>query len=166
MDSDLVFDAGPQVRKVWFLIVLSLACAIGSTVWAYDLSRTWGLATADGGALKPLWARLLFGGSLAAAGLAFGLGMIGYGLRYVTTLRRTGTDAFDLRTLLGGRRTVARADLGLGPFHQGRARTIGWIGFFPITAIRVVAPWRSVYVRGATGPFILDLQGAVSEDFA
>ena len=47
----------------------------------------------------------------------------------------------------------------------GRGRTIGWLVFFPITAISVVAPWRSVYVRGAAGPFILDLQGAVSEDF-
>jgi hypothetical protein len=163
-DADLCFDAGPQARKVRFLTLLALACAVGACAWGCNLASTWGLAPADGGALKPLWARLLLGGGMAAAGLGFGLAMVGYALRYVTTLRRAGADALELETLLGGRRSLARADLGLGPFHEGHGRTLGWILFVPVTAIRVAAPWRTVFVRGVAGSFILDLQGAISED--
>jgi hypothetical protein len=163
-DADLLFDAGPQARKVRFLMVVAFACAVGASVWGLDLARTWGVEAADGGVLKPLWARLLFGGSLAAAGIAFALSMIVYGTRYVTTLRKAGADGLELSTLLGRRRTLARADLGLGPFHHGRAWTIDRIWYLPITAISVAAPWRTVYVLGERGPFILDLQGAVSED--
>ena len=131
-DADLLFDAGLQVRKVWFIVLLSWVCAAGASAGGHDIAQTWGLAAADGGVLKSLGARLLLGGGLAAAGLGFGFGMVIYGLRYVTSLRRTGADAFELQTLLGGRRPLARADFGVGPFHEGRGRTIGWILFSPI----------------------------------
>ena len=35
---------------------------------------------------------------------------------------------------------------------------------FPDTLISVAAPWRSLYVRGAAGVFILDVQCALAED--
>jgi hypothetical protein len=163
-DRDLLFDAGPQIQKVRFLMALALACAVGACLWGFDLARSWGLRSADGGALKPLWARLLLGGGLAAAGIAGVLMMGAYALRYVSTIRKLGVDQLELRTILGRRRPLARTDLGTGPFHEGRLTTFSWIWLFPVRAILVVAPWRALYVRGVTVPFLLDGQGAVSDE--
>jgi hypothetical protein len=163
-DAEVLFDAGPQKRKVLFLLALSLLSAVGACLWGLDLSRTWGLRAADGGALKPLWARMLLGGGLATAGVLGALMMGAYAFRYVSLIRKTGGDLLELRTILGRRRSLARTDLGKGPFHEGRLDTFSWIGVWPVRAILVLAPWRALYVRGDAIPFLLDGQGAVSDD--
>jgi len=161
-EPDVLYDAGRQLAKVRFMMWLATACAVGGSWWGWSLTRTFGLAPGDGGVLRPLGVRLAVGGSVAALGLLFGLGMLLYGRHYIAEIRRGARpDELVLRTvrLIGTRAlTLATSDISLGRRHEGRAATVS--PDLPFAeGIRVHGPWHVVRLPGRRLPLILDDQG-------
>ncbi|HEY8469951.1 MAG TPA: hypothetical protein VIL18_09930 [Longimicrobiales bacterium] len=153
-----IYEAGRQIRKVHFVMVLTFVVAVVGVASGIHVMKTYGLREADGGALKPLHVRLAFGGGLALAGLAVATGMAYYGRRYVARLEideTTGEVHLLTLDLFGVNRLVPpREDLGRGSYHHGQMRG----------RVVVDAPWWTVPVRGFRVPFILDAQGTVHDE--
>lgn len=160
--ADVVFDAGPQLRKVRVVMWLAVACAIAGTWWGWSLALTFGLAPGDGGVLRPLPTRMAVGATVAGLGLLFASGMWLFGRQYIAEIRQgPGDDAITVRTthLVGTTaRTYAASQVRLGRRHEGRSSTRSLEDPF-IEGIRVHAPWRAVHVPGRRIPLILDGQG-------
>jgi hypothetical protein len=145
--------ASGRAGRVWALLLVSAACAVGAVGVGVDLGRTYGLRPADGGVLKPLPVRLAWAGGVASLGLGFFGGMLVYGACYVTRLALDAEGrAVLVRTLLRTR-TIPVAEVAGGAYHAGR------------TALRqqVNAPWQSLRVRGRRLPYVLDVQGEVRD---
>jgi hypothetical protein len=136
------------------MMLLTLACALGSVYWGIDLAQTYGLRPGDGGQLAPLSTRLAWGISVAALGCSFAFGMWVYGRCYVSRME------FDEQAkklyvytprLFGSRRQEFKlADVLKRTFHRGKAN---------YGDLSVDAPWQSIRVAGRRLPLILDLQG-------
>lgn len=160
----VVFDAGRQLLKVRFIMILSLVAASGATYAGIQIARTYGLSPADGGVLKPLTLRLAFGTFVALLGIGFAVGMWVYGRCYVARL----TLEPETRTLLietvtfWGRSTsaVSLTEVQFGERHAGRFQAAE----FGVVGASVNAPWRELHVRGRSLPLIVDEQGRSSRD--
>lgn len=145
-----IFDAGPQRKMVWFAFFVTLITG-AALIWLGEWSiRTYGLTPVEGGVLKPLWQRILLGGSMIAAGVAMIVGFVVYLHCYAARIE--ADDAGD-----GFRVTV------IWPFGR-RARMVGAddvagsgynVGIF----MSVDAPWSSLRLHGRRLPFIIDEQG-------
>lgn len=151
----VVFRAGTQLLKVRGMMLLSLACAVASLWWGWDLFQTYGTRPADGGELALLPVRLAWGVGVGSLGVIFAAGMWLYGRLYVAkmeldraasklhvhTLRFLGTRerVFDVSDVLVTRRHAGRMDLPGSP--------------------SVNAPWTSLRLAGMRLPLIMDQQG-------
>ena len=149
-----LYSAGWQVRKVRLVMLMSVAVALASCWWGWDLSQTYGLQPADGGQLAPLAARLAWGLGIAGLGIAFAVGMWLYGRNYIWAVGH---------------------DPASGLLY---VRTLGMVGniltSFPASSVlrssyyegsgRVRAPWYNIWVAGRRWPLILDAQGRFTDD--
>ena len=152
-----LYTSGPQTKRVWFVVALSVVAAVGGVWGGVVLGQTYGLNAADGGVLKPLPIRLAWAVGCAAFGLGFFGGMVVYGFCYVTRLTHdAAAAALGVRPLLGRARTIPEADVLRGDYREGRSDG----------RIRVNAPWYALRVRGRRLPYVIDLQGEVSDHAA
>lgn len=153
-----VYEAGRQLWKLRFLMLLMPALGIACVAYGIDIMKTYGLRPADGGVLKPLHVRLAFGGGMGLVGLGATAGMALYSRRYVARLElddTTGEVHLLTPGLFGVRRLVLRRDdFGRGRYYHGR---------FEAGYRRVNAPWWTMPVRGYRIPFLLDAQGVVRD---
>ncbi len=154
-----LFRAGPQARKVRFVMVLSWPCALGACWAGVHLARFYGLGPADGGVLAPVAARLALGFAVAASGVGFAAAMVLFGRLYVQALRfdRVGR-MIHLQTigLFSDPSTAFPvADVQRSTFISGRLDNPD--------GVSVNAPWYHLWVSGRRLPFILDAQGLSDE---
>jgi hypothetical protein len=153
------YRAGSQATKVVLLTVFAAVAAAGAVWWGADIAQTWGLRPADGGVLKPLWQRILFGGSLAVLGLAFLVGMIVYWRFYIVRIDSSA----DGRTVTIGRlppfAEVTRPSDHVRVGDRVHTGEIELLGVMSAQARGVHARWRLVSVRGWRWPLILDMRG-------
>jgi len=152
-----IFDAGPQRKMVWFATVIALLGG-GVLIWLGEwMIRTYGLNPVEGGVLKPLWQRILLGGSFAAFGAACIVGMLVYLWCYVSRIEEDDAgDAFRITVLwpFGGRRRMVRPDdVARASYNDG-------------VYMNVNAPWSSLRLRGRRLPFIIDAQGDFPDEHA
>lgn len=153
----VIFDAGPQRWKVWFVVLISLLCG-GVLVWLGGyLFTSYGLEPSDGGVLKPLPTRILMGTVFGGAGLAIITGILVYLQCYVTRIQ-ADAGGF-LVTLAGPGRPLAVGfdDVVRVGFNDGISHADG---------ISVNAPWHSLRLRGRRLPLIVDMQGDFVDEAA
>lgn len=152
-----VYNAGPRVKRVRFVMGLSLAAAAAGLWFGWELFQTYGLRPADGGRLAPLAERLTWGFGLAGLGLAFAFGMWVYGRNYVWAIGYdAAADRLYVRTLsfFGNRlASFPAASVTRSTHFPGRLQNLG--------GVSVNAPWHNVWVEGRRGPLILDGHGRV-----
>lgn len=153
-----LYHSGPQTTAVRFMMILSLATAIGACWGGYALFQSYGLSPADGGRLASFGVRATWGGVVAGLGLLFALGMWLYGKSYIRSIRYDPqAETLHLRTLgmFGdGRAVVPAGDVLGSTFSHGRLDN-------PV-GVSVSAPWYKVRIANR-GTYILDAQGAVLE---
>lgn len=153
-----IFTAGRQLWKVWFVVLVSLACG-GALVWLGGyLFTSLGLHPTEGGVLRPLPIRLLWGGVSAAAGGAVIAGILAYLQCYVARIEADEPGG-------GFRITVA----GVGPALAVRPDDVALgydDGISNAGGIGVNAPWYSLRLRGRRLPLIIDLQGEFLDEHA
>lgn len=162
-DPDVVFENKWQATKVriifWFLLAAGIA-----GLWAgWSILLYFGTSPGDGGVLRPLWQRLLFGGSIAMmAGLVV-YGMWIYIHLYVLRMSIKGLEVTLVTMSPTGRaeRVFDANDLGEGAYHEGKfydledqLRLDSGRHAIP----RVDAPWITLKARDQFWPFILDAQ--------
>lgn len=146
-----LYAVGPRRWRVWFVVALSVAAAVGGVWLGLVLGQTYGLHPAEGGVLAPLPVRLAWAFALSALGLGFLGGMVAYARCYVVRLDYDAGTAH-VRTLLGER--AVPVDHFAGARHHAGQLTLRQ---------HVDAPWISLRVRGRRLPYILDLQGEVMD---
>ena len=149
-----------KVRVVFWVLLI----AAGFAVWGgLAILQTWGLSQADGGVLKPLWQRILFGGFVGGFGLACVAGMWIYLNLYALRITRQG-DVITLTTMtpIGEKiREFFVGDVGESAYYHGQVRHVGTssiTGTNYMASLWVNAPWITLRVRGYRLPFILDVQ--------
>ena len=154
----VIYNAGPQLLKVRFIILLSLLCALGAVWWGIDLAQTYGLNPGDGGVLAPATERYAWGAGIMLLGLSFVVGMWLYSRQYVARLEYDiQSRVYTVRHVwfLGTRTTVFRQDeIVWSRFHEGRLSA----------DVQVNAPWWTIQIAGRQKPLILDAQGVVVDD--
>jgi len=154
-----IYSAGPQTNRVRFVMLLSLASAIGACWAGWNLSQTFGLNPGDGGVLAPVDVRLAWGLGVAGLGLAFAAAMWLYGRLYIRTIQFDRVaKLLHVRTLgMFGDRTIAfpATDVLRSTFLAGQ--------LYNPFGVSVNAPWYNLWVSGRRWPFILDAQGVSSE---
>lgn len=146
----VIFDAGRQRWKIWFVVLISLATGGALVVLGGWMIQSYGLHPAEGGVLKPLATRLLLGLGFGGSGLAIIAGILLYLQCYVFRIEGD-EDTGEFRVALAGLRLTIRAEeVVRAGFNDGVAHAGG---------ISVNAPWYSVRLRGRRLPLIIDLQG-------
>ncbi|HEX2210845.1 MAG TPA: hypothetical protein VHG93_24390 [Longimicrobium sp.] len=152
----VIFDAGRQRWKIWFVLPMSLL--VGAVlVWlGGTMLQSYGLDAAEGGVLKPLQIRILLALAFGLPGLAIIAGILAYLPCYVTRIEADEADESGdaLRitvAALSPRLTVrpddvVRAACSEGVYANGRG-------------MHVNAPWYTLRLRGRRLPLIVDLQG-------
>ena len=154
-----VYRAGGQLLKVRAFMLVSLAAALASSWYGWDLFQTFGLRPADGGVLAPLGTRLAWGLSVASLGIIFAAGMWAYGRVYVSAMRfDEAADMLHVRTVgfIGGRDTIYPARDVLGStYHEGRLDNDEG----DLVGVTVDAPWITLRMAGKSWPLIVDAQG-------
>ncbi len=141
----------------WFFVVVAVWCVWGG----WEIFQTYGLSQADGGVLKPLWERALFGAFIAAIGLSAMIGMWVYMGMYVVDLTRHG-DRVKIVTLspLGRQHfEYATSEVGKSAYYHGRVDY--GVPSSSAKGLWVNAPWITLRVVGRRFPFVLDLQAEV-----
>lgn len=140
-DLQMAFDAGGQVPRVWFVMAVVVAQAVGTAVAAAALAREPGPFVA---------------GLLLAYGLGCVLGMVVYLGCYVRRIDHHASgeaeDAHVTTLWPGPPLVLGEDDVAMATAHAGRA--VGHRG------IEVNAPWTTVRVRGRRLPLIVDAQGS------
>ena len=154
----VLLDNRRQARKVRAVFWASLLAAALALWGGWAIFESYGTAAADGGVLKPLWQRLLFGGFVAALGLAAAGGMALYISLYALRIEVRGdTVAIATMTPLGRRqREFARSLFGESAYHHGRMHHMTSAG--GRGGLWVNAPWITLRVAGRSLPFVVDLQ--------
>jgi hypothetical protein len=155
----VIFDAGPQRWKIWFVLLLCLICGGGVIFAGGYLFLNYGMQPADGGVLKPLTSRILMGGAFVLPGAAIIAAILLYMQLYVTRIEEDEVgDGFRV-TIAGfgpsltiNLRDIARVDYNEGISHGG--------------GISVNAPWYSLRLRGRRFPLIVDIQGDFLDEHA
>lgn len=154
----VIFDAGPQRWKIWFVTLISLAAGVGLVGMGGWMSQTYGLHPMEGGVLRPLSTRMLWGVAWAVPGLAIIAGIVAYLQCYVTRIEADDAGGYRVtvagfgRGLEFGLNAVTRAGFNDGVSNAG--------------GISVNAPWYSVRLRGRRLPLIVDLQGDFLDEHA
>ncbi len=155
----VIFDAGSQRWKIWFVLLLCLICGGGVLFGGVYLFLNYGMHPENGGVLKPLTSRILMGGVFVLPGAAINAGILLYLQLYVTRIEQDEVgDSFRV-TLAGfgpgltiNLRDIARVDYNDGISHSG--------------GISVNAPWYSLRLPGRRFPLIVDIQGDFLDEHA
>ena len=146
----VIFDAGPQRWKIWFVALISLATGGALAVLGGWLAQSYGLHPAEGGVLKPLATRLLIGLGFGGSGIAIIAGILLYLQCYVFRIEGDEDTGEFCVALAGLRLTIHGEDVVRAGFNDGISHAGG---------ISVNAPWYSLRLRGRRFPLIIDLQG-------
>jgi len=150
-----IYTAGPRVKRVRFIMLLSLVSALAACWFGWDLFQTFGSRPADGGRLAPFAVRLAWGLGVAGLGVMFAIGMWVYGRQYVRTISvDPARSALQVRTLgMFGDETTSfpATNVKRSTFFGGRLNNPA--------GVSVNAPWFNVWIQGRRLPFILDAQG-------
>ena len=160
--AEVVFENKWQALKVRFVFWLLLAAGIGGLWAGWSIILYFGLSEADGGVLRPLWQRLLFGGSLAALGGTVAYGMWIYIHLYVLRMSLQGNKV-TLRVMAPfghSERVFDANDLGEGAYHEGKLFDVDEHNRRHAVP-SVDAPWITLKSRGQFWPFILDAKAEV-----
>lgn len=148
----VIFDAGPQRWKIWFVLVMSLLCG-AALVWVGGyMLQSYGLDPQDGGVLKPLTTRILLGIAFGVPGIAIIGGILLYLQLYVMRIEDDEAgDGFRVTVAGFGRpRVIQPGDVAGVGYHDGISNAGG---------ISVNAPWYSLRLRGRRFGLIVDWQG-------
>ncbi len=147
-----IFDAGPQRWKIWFVVLIALACG-GALVWTGGhVFQSYGLHPLEGGVLKPLATRVLLGSALAVVGITLITGILLYLGCYVTRIEGDDAAGAFRVTVAGFGRTLT-----INPDQIVRVGCND--GIAGAGGISVNAPWYSLRLHGRRFPLIVDLQG-------
>lgn len=141
-----------QALKVRIVLWASAIIAAITTVSGWMIFQSFGLSPADGGVLRPVGERMMFGGAVVLLGLVLFGGMLLYASLYLIELRRTD-EVLEVTTigLISDRsRTLLVADVGELNYHAGR--------MFTPRGHNVDAPWLTMPVRGRLLPYVIDVQ--------
>jgi hypothetical protein len=155
----VVFDAGPQRWKIWFILLVCLICGGGMIFAGGYMLLNYGMQPEDGGVLKPLASRMLMGGLLALPGAALIAAILLYLQLYVTRIEEDdGGDGFRVTVAgFGSPRTLNGADVAGVSYHDGISHAGG---------MSVNAPWYRLRLRGRRFPLIVDMQGDFRDERA
>lgn len=148
----VIFDAGPQRWKIWFVLLICVICGAGGLLVGGYMLLNYGLHPDDGGVLKPLTSRILMGSAFALPGAAILAAILLYLQLYVTRIEEDDADDGFRVTVagFGHPRTIHPQDVaGLG-YNDGISNAGG---------ISVNAPWYSLRLHGRRFGLIIDLQG-------
>jgi hypothetical protein len=148
----VIFDAGPQRWKIWFVVLICLLCG-GFWIFAGGyLFLNYGMHPDNGGVLKPLTSRILMGSVFVLPGAAIIGALLLYLQLYVTRIEEDGVDESYRVTVagLGAPRIITPADVAGSGYNEGISHAGG---------ISVNAPWYSLRLRGRRFPLIIDMQG-------
>ena len=158
-EPELIFENKWQAVKVRFVFWLLLLAGIGGLWAGWSIILYFGLSEADGGVLRPLWQRLLFGGSIALLGGTVAYGMWIYVHLYVLRMSLQGnTVTMQVMAPFGRSEKVYDAsDLGEGAYHEGKIFDLDEHNRRHAVP-RVDAPWITLKSRGQFWPYILDAQ--------
>ena len=156
---EVIFENKWQALKVRVVFWLMIVVALGALWGGWAILLHFGLSEADGGVLRPLWQRLLFGGSIAALGGAAAYGMWIYIHPYVLNISVRGSEiAITTMTPLGRRYKIFEAGhLGEGAYHEGKIYDLDEMNRRHAVP-RVDAPWITLKTRDQFWPFIIDAQ--------
>ncbi len=159
---EVIFDNKRQALKVRFVFWLLVAAGLGALWAGWSIMLYYGLSEADGGVLRPLWQRLLFGGFVAALGGMAAYGMWIYIHLYVLRMSIQGTEVTIATMAPFGRseRVIAAGDLGEGAYHEGKLYDLDDVDRRHAIP-RVDAPWITLKARDQFWPFIIDAQAEV-----
>jgi hypothetical protein len=161
MTRTAVFRAGPQLVKVRFMMLLSLAALVGTTCAGVNLAQHYGQAPGDGGVLKPLPERIAMGAFVFSLGAVFAGGMGLYGKFYVASIDvDQNNQKLYLNTVefLGTKQhKIELSNILRRDEHAGQLD----LSAFDPASISVNAPWRSVRFGGWKLPVIVDAQGEI-----
>lgn len=148
----VIFDAGPQRWKIWFVLLICLLCGGGMVFAGGYMLLNYGMQPEDGGVLKPLASRMLMGGVFALPGAAIVAAILLYLQLYVTRIEEVEAgDGFRVTVAgFGSPRTIHPADVAGSGYNDGVSHAGG---------MSVNAPWYSVRLRGRRFPLIVDMQG-------
>lgn len=155
----VIFDAGPQRWKIWFVVLVCVICGGGLVFAGGYLLLNYGLHPEDGGVLKPLTSRILMGAVLALPGLAIIGAILLYLQLYVARIEEDEAgDAFRV-TIAGFGRPLA--------IHPGDVAGVGYDdGISHAGGMSVNAPWYSLRLRGRRFGLIVDMQGDFLDEHA
>lgn len=148
----VIFDAGPQRWKIWFVVLICVLCAALFVFAGGHLFVNYGLQPAEGGVLKPLADRLFWLGVFALPGLAIIAALVLYLRCYVTRVELDDEARAYRVALAGPGRTLA--------FTHEEITGVGYNdGISHAGGISVNAPWYTVRLRGRRFGLIIDMQG-------
>jgi|SRR5829696_4813336 len=155
----VIFDAGPQRWKIWFILLVCMICGGGMVVAGGYMLLNYGMQPEDGGVLKPLTSRLLMGGLFALPGAALIAAILLYLQLYVTRIEEDPEgDGFRVTVAgFGAPRTIKPEDVAGAGYNDGISHAGG---------ISVNAPWYSVRLHGRRFPLIIDMQGDFHDEHA
>ena len=148
----ILFENKKQAIKVRIILWLAMLLSGAALYSGWLVFHSYGLAPADGGELKPFGSRLIVGGSIAGAGLAFCGLMIVYASIYVLQLSRDGEKVV-LKTLSWTGKESGPWILKASEFQQARQ-----FGGKLNLDISVDAPWINLHVSGRRLPLLLDMK--------
>lgn len=159
-ERTVLFKNRYQARKVQIVLWVSLAVCALAFYAGWEIFKTFGLSPGDGGILRPISQRIAFGAFVASLGAAFASAMMLYASLYVLRVKRDGDDiTFETMSPWGvGTKThqYTPSQIGKSRTHKGRSIVPRFDG--SLLAMRVNAPWKSLYVHDRRFPFLLDLQ--------
>jgi len=156
VEGRVIYRNSRQALKVRIVFWLLLAAGLGAVYGGWAIFTSYGLSPADGGILRPLWQRLLFGGFVALFGVAIAGGMWLYCRVYVVSIE-TGPDKVTVGLMsIFGRRKVSHPFTAFGEqaTHRGRSHPLVTM----LSGLTVNAPWQSLRVEGKRLPYLVDLQ--------
>ncbi|HEU4885737.1 MAG TPA: hypothetical protein VFT45_26110 [Longimicrobium sp.] len=148
----VIFDAGPQRWKIWFVLLICLICGGGMIFAGGNMLMNYGMQPEDGGVLKPLASRMLMGGVFALPGAALIAAILLYLQLYVTRIEEDDVgDGFRVTVAgFGSPQTLSLDDVARVSYNEGISHAGG---------MSVNAPWYSLRLRGRRFPLIVDMQG-------
>lgn len=153
-NSEPIYSAGGQLKRVRFFMAVCLIVFLGCTYWGYDLLQHYGLSPGDGGVLRPFGERLAWGLGVFLLGLSLVVAMDMYGRKYIARIfYDPASRCLDVETVRWwGRATkrYAENDVLRANYHRGRLETYDHT---------VNAPWYYVRFKGERLAHILDAQG-------
>lgn len=147
--STRFFQAGSRTLRVHMVVWGGIVAGLILAAWGVHLGLTLGLAPQDGGVLRPMAERLLWGGSLVGLGLLTVVGLLLYAHLYVVRASldaRFGKLEVEILAPWAPPLEVALRFVDRTQFRTGRSKAAD-------------APWIRLPVEGRLFPFVFDARG-------